>query len=303
MSSVLCKRTARKFESRKAILFTSSPHYPFLKTLKIELSQYTTTNYNWRSGDFSAAMGKQHKSLTESLVEQVKNGSALFEIVSANSFSNQLPPAFSPFACISSGPNAHLRDSLFFARVELPRRGTPPAMKKIEHYTVQKVRGDGRCMFRSLVKGMAANKGNSLSPREEVEDADELRMAVKDALCRSDKERRAYEEALIAITVEESLNRYCQRIQHPNFWGGESELLVLSKMCSQPIIVYIPEFEQLNLGHFQLLKSAPLASRSHLDKFLTTCNLGLKRRSNVDLCTLQPAAVELLLSIQVIVYN
>ncbi|KAH9325575.1 hypothetical protein KI387_005753, partial [Taxus chinensis] len=71
----------------------------------------------------------------------------------------------------------------------------------------------------------------------------ELRFAVRDALCRSDKELHAYEEALIAITVEESLKRYCQRVEHPNFWGGESELLVLSKMCSQPIIVYIPESE------------------------------------------------------------
>lgn len=123
------------------------------------------------------------------------------------------------------------------------RRGTPPSMKRIEHFSVQKVRGDGRCMFRSLVKGMAAIKGLSLSPKEEQEDADELRMAVREALCGSEKERRLYEEALIAITVEESLNRYCQRIQHPDFWGGESELLVLSKMCSQPVIVYIPESE------------------------------------------------------------
>lgn len=27
-----------------------------------------------------------------------------------------------------------------------------PAMKKMEHYSVQKVTGDGRCMFRALVK-------------------------------------------------------------------------------------------------------------------------------------------------------
>ncbi|KAF3795538.1 hypothetical protein EJ110_NYTH00107 [Nymphaea thermarum] len=37
--------------------------------------------------------------------------------------------------------------------------------------------------------------------------------------------------------------RYCQRIEHSNFWGGESELLVLSKLCCQPVIVYIPEHE------------------------------------------------------------
>ncbi|GMP51021.1 hypothetical protein CsSME_00017413 [Camellia sinensis var. sinensis] len=78
--------------------------------------------------------------------------------------------------------------------------------------------------------------------------ADELRMAVKEVLCDNDKERLKYEEALVAITVEESLKRYCQRIGRPDFWGGESELLVLSKLCCQPIIVYIPEHEHTKGG-------------------------------------------------------
>lgn len=38
--------------------------------------------------------------------------------------------------------------------------------------------------------------------------ADDLRMAVKEVICESDKERRQYEEALVAITVDESLKRY-----------------------------------------------------------------------------------------------
>lgn len=37
--------------------------------------------------------------------------------------------------------------------------------------------------------------------------ADELRMAVKEVICENDEERRQYEEALIAITVDESLKR------------------------------------------------------------------------------------------------
>ncbi|KAF2306348.1 hypothetical protein GH714_016868 [Hevea brasiliensis] len=71
----------------------------------------------------------------------------------------------------------------------------------------------------------------------------DLRMAVKEVMCDSDKERQLYEEAVIAVTVDESLKRYCQRIGRPDFWGGESELLVLSKLCNQPVIVYIPEHE------------------------------------------------------------
>lgn len=73
-------------------------------------------------------------------------------------------------------------------------------------------------------------------------------MAVKEVLCDDDKERRQYEGALVAITVEEPLNRYCQRIGRSDFWGGESELLVLSKLCRQPIIVYIPEHEHTKGG-------------------------------------------------------
>lgn len=191
-------------------------------------------------------MAEHKESLTKILVDNLRNGSAAFEIVGSEASSSSKLAL--PFASIASVFDTFTSaqsslSSLFFGRMESPRRGTPPAMKKIKHFSVQRVRGDGRCMFRSLVKGMAANKGLSLSPREEEDDADELRMAVSEAVCGSEKERRTYEEALIAITVEESLNQYCQKIPHPNFWGGESELLVLSKMLSQPIFVYIPESE------------------------------------------------------------
>lgn len=121
-------------------------------------------------------------------------------------------------------------------------------MKKVERYSVQKVTGDGRCLFRALVKGMALNKGVSLNSRQERDDADELRMAVKEVICDNGSERQQFEEALIAITVDESLKRYCQRINRSDFWGGESELLVLSKLCRQPINVYIPEHEHKRGG-------------------------------------------------------
>ncbi|OMO73347.1 hypothetical protein CCACVL1_17320 [Corchorus capsularis] len=49
-----------------------------------------------------------------------------------------------------------------------------PATKKAEHFSVNKVTGDGRCLFRALVKGMAFNKGVALSPREERDDAGEV---------------------------------------------------------------------------------------------------------------------------------
>ncbi|WCJ28417.1 OVARIAN TUMOR DOMAIN-containing deubiquitinating enzyme 3 [Euphorbia peplus] len=185
------------------------------------------------------------KPATENILELLKNGNARFELVS------------SPVASISASesnicvvPFFAASSHSFFARIGPPLGGGggSPAMKKVEHYSVQKITGDGRCLFRALVKGMSFNKGISLNPREERNDADDLRMAVKETICDSTKERKQYEEALIAITVDESLKRYCQRIGRSDFWGGESELLVLSKLCNQPIIVYIPEREHSRGG-------------------------------------------------------
>ncbi|KAH7657075.1 Cysteine proteinases protein [Dioscorea alata] len=168
-------------------------------------------------------MAKSRAPSNDVLLQQLRDGTAVFEL--------QPPISHSPTRIP------------FFARIGPSLGRISPAMKKVQRYSVQKVTGDGRCMFRALVKGMAHNKGISLGPGQERDDADELRMAVKEIICESDKDRLDYEEALVAITVDESLKRYCQRIQWPDFWGGESELLVLSKLCHQPIVVYIPEHE------------------------------------------------------------
>ncbi|KAK4582562.1 hypothetical protein RGQ29_025672 [Quercus rubra] len=180
----------------------------------------------------------------EVILEQLKHGTAKFELVSSPVPSISTLNSQTCSTATFLGDNSHR----FFARIAPSQSRGSPAMRKIERYSVQKVTGDGRCLFRALVKGMAFNKSISLNPREERENADELRMAVKEVICENEEERRQYEEALIAITVDESLKRYCQRIGRPDFWGGESELLVLSKLCRQPIIVYIPEHEHTKGG-------------------------------------------------------
>lgn len=179
----------------------------------------------------------------DTILEQLRTGTAQFELVSS-------PVRSVSESCSISTPQHFLQNNSsarFFARIG-PSFGAAPSssIKKVEHYAVQKVSGDGRCMFRALVKGMARNKGIALTPRQERDDADELRTAVKEVICESDEERRQYQEAVIAITVDEPLKRYCQRIGRSDFWGGESELLVLSKLCHQPIVVYIPEHEHKN---------------------------------------------------------
>eukprot|EP00246_Nothoceros_aenigmaticus_P015638 TRINITY_DN6627_c0_g1_i3.p1 TRINITY_DN6627_c0_g1~~TRINITY_DN6627_c0_g1_i3.p1 ORF type:complete len:241 (+),score=33.67 TRINITY_DN6627_c0_g1_i3:112-834(+) len=184
------------------------------------------------------------------ILRNLANGTAKFEILEVEEHQNPAIPNLLTYLLripMDIDKAAGAVGSACFAKIgswgTLARTGTSQAIKKVEHYTVRKVIGDGRCMFRALVQGMASNKGLHLHSGEETQEADQLRLAVMDALCRNDKRRRLYEEALIAITVEESLKRYCQRIPSSDFWGGESELLVLSRMCSQPIIVYIPESE------------------------------------------------------------
>lgn len=179
-------------------------------------------------------------------MKELAAGNATFELVGQNE--DRIDTGFSSLSLGSKRKNWESKHC--FARIVPIQHGTPPAAKKIEHYTVQRVAGDGRCMFRALALGMATNDGIRLSPSGERKKADELRMSVFDAICTSDKQRRMYEEALIAITIDESINQYCGRIQHPSFWGGESELLVLSRLYAQPIIVYIPESEARRGGRW-----------------------------------------------------
>ncbi|XP_078427686.1 cysteine proteinases superfamily protein [Wolffia australiana] len=177
---------------------------------------------------------RQRKPSNDDVLRELSEGSAQFELVSPT-----------PTCSLPSGGSSWSRAG-FFARIGSP---LSPAMNKLERYSVVKVTGDGRCMFRALAKGMARNKGERLSPHQERNDADELRMAVKEVICDSGNERLQYEEALVAITSENSLQRYCKLISRSDFWGGEAELLVLSKLCRQPVIVYIPEHEHSGGGH------------------------------------------------------
>jgi len=180
----------------------------------------------------------------DAILDQLRSGAAHFELVSSS-----VPSVSNPNGCVSVTQFLQTRcSSPFFARIgpSLGHGKASSSTKKAEHYSVQKVAGDGRCMFRALVKGMARNKGITLTPRQEREEADELRTAVKEVICENHEERDQYQEAVIAITVDEPLKRYCQRVGRSDFWGGESELLVLSKLCHQPIIVYIPENEHRN---------------------------------------------------------
>ena len=101
------------------------------------------------------------------------------------------------------------------------------------------IKGDGKCMFRALARGMARNKGVVLSPEDETRDADTLRLAVRDALCRSDERRQVFQEAVTSVEVAEGgIPKYCARLNDAGFWGGEVELMVVSRLLQVPIYVY-----------------------------------------------------------------
>ena len=111
--------------------------------------------------------------------------------------------------------------------------------KPVEYLTKVAVKGDGRCLFRSLALGLAASRGVFLTPSAEEEEADLLRLAVADAICPSEQRRKQFPDALISIKSEFTLKDYCKRIIAPTFWGGEAELLVLTALLKQPVTVYL----------------------------------------------------------------
>ncbi|XP_020576594.1 OTU domain-containing protein At3g57810 isoform X2 [Phalaenopsis equestris] len=195
------------------------------------------------------SMAVDRRPSNDSLLQQLRDGSAKFELAS-----------------LSISPS--LSGLRFFARIGSSLNAISPAMKKEEHYSVHKVTGDGRCMFRALVKGMARNKGLKLDMNQETKDADELRMAVKEVMCDNGEERLQYEEALVAITVEESLKRYCQRIGHSDFWGGESELLhptASGRNGFIPIAEYGSEFKKPEKGKRRMVVKLLYSSNNHYD--------------------------------------
>ncbi|PRW56548.1 OTU domain-containing [Chlorella sorokiniana] len=124
---------------------------------------------------------------------------------------------------------------------ELARAAAGPAIET--GLRVVKVAGDGRCMFRALAQGLARNQGRFLGQAAEEQEADQLRLAVAEALCRTAARRNEFASAVYAVEAEDKLQNYCRRIMAPTFWGGEPELLVLSQMLRVPILVYIPSRE------------------------------------------------------------
>eukprot|EP01024_Parvocaulis_polyphysoides_P073298 TRINITY_DN9423_c0_g1_i2.p1 TRINITY_DN9423_c0_g1~~TRINITY_DN9423_c0_g1_i2.p1 ORF type:complete len:243 (-),score=35.28 TRINITY_DN9423_c0_g1_i2:157-864(-) len=113
-----------------------------------------------------------------------------------------------------------------------------------ELHKLVKIKPDGRCMFRAMARSLAANKGRFLTQDQETAEADLLRLACAQAICRDEDRRKQFPKAIQQLETEgEQLNSYCRRMVRPDFWGGEVEMFVLSKMLEIPIKVYMSDKE------------------------------------------------------------
>lgn len=121
---------------------------------------------------------------------------------------------------------------------------------------IVKVKPDGRCLFRALAKGLTHKQGVHISGEKEEHAADELRMAVYDALCRSDERAKSFEEVEYSIEhFDGGKSKFCGKLHKPDFWGGEVEILVLSKMLHTPIYVY-KSAEEAKMGGYGYIRIA-----------------------------------------------
>lgn len=99
---------------------------------------------------------------------------------------------------------------------------------------VVRVRGDGRCLYRSIARGLAHAEGRRLTEALEVADADALRGIAHKIMC-VDK-RKEYEARHV---VEGDMRSYCAAMKRPSFFGGEAEILAISEAMNVGIDIYL----------------------------------------------------------------
>lgn len=119
-------------------------------------------------------------------------------------------------------------------------RGTAAAAQNDDSDNVRlrvlRIKGDGRCLYRSIARVIAHAEGRSLSDKLEREDADALRSIAWKAMCVD--RRKEFEHRNI---VEGSIAAYCSQMRNPTFFAGEAEMLALSDALRLPIAVFLQD--------------------------------------------------------------
>eukprot|EP00438_Fugacium_kawagutii_P013269 Skav218300 [mRNA] locus=scaffold2388:123317:124154:+ [translate_table: standard] len=100
-------------------------------------------------------------------------------------------------------------------------------------YRVISVSGDGNCLFRSVAVGERAQLGQSQPLNRAEEDARSKELRAK-AVAELIRERKEIEWA-----IEGNFDSYVRRMSRSGEWGGEPELLMLSKVLHSCIEVYM----------------------------------------------------------------
>lgn len=99
---------------------------------------------------------------------------------------------------------------------------------------VVRVRGDGRCLYRSIARSLAAEEDRKLTSGLETSDADALRQLAWKSMC---VERAA--EFMRKNIVEGSMRNYCAQMRNPSFFAGEAEILALADVLRIPISIFL----------------------------------------------------------------
>eukprot|EP00897_Mesotaenium_endlicherianum_P006768 jgi/Mesen1/6119/ME000311S05213 len=118
---------------------------------------------------------------------------------------------------------------------------TPPSVQVDSHqkesytdYTIIRMPGDGRCLFRAVAHGACVRSGMPApSHTLQAQLADELRAKAVDELVKRREE--------IEWCLEGKFEDYVAAMRRSHVWGGEPELLMLSHVLRAPITVYIPD--------------------------------------------------------------
>lgn len=103
---------------------------------------------------------------------------------------------------------------------------------------LQRIRviGDGRCLFRAVVKAMALQSATKLDEERERREADALRERTWNAVC---FERR--EEFSEMHVIEGDYDTYIVKSRSTSFYGGYPEILAMADYLNRCVQVYMDD--------------------------------------------------------------
>lgn len=102
---------------------------------------------------------------------------------------------------------------------------------------VVRVKGDGRCLYRSIARSLASEESRTLSAALETEDAD----ALRDLAYQYVTARDTAADFVRRNVVEGNFKKYTDKMRNPTFFAGEAEIFALANALRIPIAVYLEQ--------------------------------------------------------------